>query len=106
MESIWRQKSRELWLYYGNCNAEFFHAFATIKRRSNLIGSLKDDDGAWILSNDKIGVFLLCKFIDLFRSSQLTLSPKLEFFFHQVVFKHDNNILYGIPIVSEILKDN
>uniref|UniRef100_A0A803NMW7 Reverse transcriptase domain-containing protein n=1 Tax=Cannabis sativa TaxID=3483 RepID=A0A803NMW7_CANSA len=44
-ESLWRQKSREVWLRLGDRNSKFFHASTIIQRRRNQILSLKDHEG-------------------------------------------------------------
>ena len=45
---MWRQKSRELWLQYGERNTKFFHLFIIIQRRKNSIDNIKNNNGDWI----------------------------------------------------------
>ena len=44
-ESLWRQKSRELWLKARDKNSSFFHLSTIIQRRHNNIDAIKADDG-------------------------------------------------------------
>lgn len=44
-EVHWRQKSKELWLKLGNKNSKFFHLSTIIRRGSNNIDAIKQDDG-------------------------------------------------------------
>lgn len=41
----WRQRSRVLWLKFGNANTRFFHLKANGRRRKNFIPSLKNKRG-------------------------------------------------------------
>ena len=53
-ESLWRQKSRELWLKAGDKNSSFFHLSTIIQRRHNNIDAIKADDGTWINGSKNI----------------------------------------------------
>uniref|UniRef100_A0A803PFQ0 Reverse transcriptase domain-containing protein n=1 Tax=Cannabis sativa TaxID=3483 RepID=A0A803PFQ0_CANSA len=45
-ESIWKQRSRELWLAKGDRNTSFFHAATVVRKRRNQILVLLDDNGS------------------------------------------------------------
>ena len=47
-EVLWRQKSRELWLQYGERNTKFFRLSTIIQRRRNSIDNIKNNNGDWI----------------------------------------------------------
>lgn len=56
-EIYWKQRSRVQWLREGDNNTKFFHAYASNRRRRNLIQSLKYDDN-WIHNiNDITHIF-------------------------------------------------
>lgn len=48
LESIWKQKSRELWLFEGDRNSKIFYVSTIIRRRRNKISSIITGMGEWI----------------------------------------------------------
>jgi hypothetical protein len=46
-ESIWRQRSRAIWLREGDKNTKFFHGKATQRKKVNEIKKIKDASGTW-----------------------------------------------------------
>ncbi|WOK93591.1 hypothetical protein Cni_G02291 [Canna indica] len=46
-ETLWRQRSRVLWLKDVDRNTKFFHARAFSRRRKNQISGLRDEYGCW-----------------------------------------------------------
>lgn len=44
-ELFWHQKSKNQWFTSSNLNTRFFHLSTIIKRRSNAINFIKDDNG-------------------------------------------------------------
>ena len=40
-ETLWRQKSRQLWLKEGNKNSRFFHKMANARRRRNFLVAIE-----------------------------------------------------------------
>ena len=53
-EIIWNQRSRALWIKWGDQNTSFFHATASQRRRKSRIVGLQDLNGVW--KEDKEGV--------------------------------------------------
>ena len=53
-EIIWNQRSRALWIKWGDLNTSFFHATASQRRRKSRIVGLQDLNGVW--KEDKEGV--------------------------------------------------
>ena len=45
-ETLWSQKSRELWLKLGDRNTKFFHLSTIIRRKRNNIDAIKDEQGS------------------------------------------------------------
>ena len=46
-EMMWNQRSRALWIKWGDRNTKFFHATASQRRRQNRIVGLINSDGMW-----------------------------------------------------------
>ena len=53
-EIIWNQRSRALWIKWGDRNTSFFHATASQRQRKSRIVGLQDLNGVW--KEDKEGV--------------------------------------------------
>ena len=70
-ESLWRQKSRELWLKAGDKNSSFFHLSTIIRRRHNNIDAIKADNGTWINGSRNIKHFFFDKFKELFSEEEV-----------------------------------
>jgi hypothetical protein len=47
-EVKWVQRSRANWMKYGDRNTNFFHNFASARKKKNLIKKLKSESGDWI----------------------------------------------------------
>jgi hypothetical protein len=54
-ESIWKTKSRELWLTASDLNTGFFHTSTLIRRRRNSISLLQTPNGGWLSDRSDIG---------------------------------------------------
>ena len=44
-EMMWNQRSRALWIKYGDRNTKFFHATANNRQRKNRIEGISDSEG-------------------------------------------------------------
>ena len=44
-EIMWNQRSRALWIKYGDRNTKFFHATANNRQRKNKIEGISDSEG-------------------------------------------------------------
>ena len=101
-ESLWRQKSRELWLKAGDKNSSFFHLSTIIQRRHNNIDAIKADDGTWINGSKNIKQFFLDKFRELFSEEEVDFLDQLEGLIHPSISKEDNERLCAIPTPKDI----
>jgi len=68
-ETMWRQRSRAVWLRDGDRNTKFFHNKASQRAKVNDITKIKDEDGVWWRGDEHIESVLINYFDDLFSSS-------------------------------------
>ncbi|XP_030478041.1 uncharacterized protein LOC115695088 [Cannabis sativa] len=68
-EVFWHPRSKQLWLQEGDNNSNFFHAFATNRRRNNFISKLKDSNGNWVDWSSGLPQIMVDYFCALFASS-------------------------------------
>ena len=53
-EIMWNQRSRALWLKWGDRNTKIFHTTASQRHRKNWIAGLQNSEGVWV--EDKEGI--------------------------------------------------
>ncbi|WJX27814.1 hypothetical protein P8452_16597 [Trifolium repens] len=68
-ETMWRQRSRAVWLKDGDKNTKFFHNKANQRNKVNYIRKIKDESGTWWKRDDHIEKTFLNYFGGLFSSS-------------------------------------
>lgn len=66
-EIFWLQRGRANWLRHGDRNTNFFHHFATTRKKRNLIKMLLDDNGN-IVEGDSLAILINDYFSGLFTS--------------------------------------
>jgi hypothetical protein len=103
-ESLWKQKSRELWLTSSDLNTKFFHASTAIRRRYNSITSLKLADGSFLSDRNSIGVHFNEFFNSLYSSSNPSLDEELKSLFPSEISDAENLSLCAIPDEPEIFQ--
>eukprot|EP00253_Pinus_taeda_P023451 PITA_23451 len=64
-ETLWKQKSRVLWLKEGEQNTKFFHRSAIDYRNANRILELKNNEGAILRNHNDISALLSNHFHDI-----------------------------------------
>ncbi|KAK2661119.1 hypothetical protein Ddye_007652 [Dipteronia dyeriana] len=69
-ETLWHQRSRVLWLKWGDRNTKFFHAKAYARRSCNMIRELYDDDGIWQTKDEEMVIIINNYFSSPFSNSQ------------------------------------
>lgn len=65
---MWAQRSKQLWLQYGDQSTKYFHAVVKERRARNRINSIKDAQEDWIFDQDKIMQIGDDYFSNLFKS--------------------------------------
>jgi hypothetical protein len=68
-ETMWRQRSRVVWLRDGDKNTKFFHNKASQRAKVNGINKIKDEDGVWWRGDEHVERVLINYFDNLFSSS-------------------------------------
>jgi len=68
-ETMWRQRSRAVWLCNGDKNTKFFQNKVSQRSKVNGITKIKDEDDVWWKGNEQIERVLISYFDDLFSSS-------------------------------------
>ena len=53
-EIFWAQRGNVRWLRRGDRNSQYFHNFASARKRRNLIKKLKDNNNGWVEGNDNL----------------------------------------------------
>ena len=67
---MWNQRSRALWIKWGDRNTRFFHATANQRRRKNSIVGLQDSNGVWNEDKEGIERVIMDYFTSIYRSDQ------------------------------------
>jgi hypothetical protein len=68
-ETMWRQRSRAVWLKDGDRNTKFFHNKANQRSKVNNIKKIKDENGVWWHGEEQVEKVFINYFEDLFSSS-------------------------------------
>lgn len=103
MESINRQKSRELWLKERDRNTKFFHLSIVIRRKRNRINAIQDGD-KWLFKENDIAAYFKDNFEKLFTSDHPSFNSEIEELINPCITEEDNNALTRIPLEEEIKK--
>jgi hypothetical protein len=101
-ESLWRNKSREVWLTCKDLNTKFFHTSTIIKRQRNAINFLKLPSGIWSSERQTIGNCFTTHFKELFSSSDPIIDEDLLSLFDNCISTDANDSLCAIPSEHEI----
>ena len=67
-EIFWAQRGNVRWLCRGDRNSQYFHNFASARKRRNLIKKLKDNNNGWVEGNDNLNPLISNYFSGLFSS--------------------------------------
>lgn len=101
-ETLWRQKSREIWLKLGDKNSKSFHLSTIICRRRNNINVNKTEDGSWSSESKLIRQFFLENFKQLFKEEEVHFPTHLEHLTLPCVTEDENASLLTTPSLEEI----
>lgn len=102
-EQFWYQRSRVLWLWWGDKNTKFFHQKTLQRRQRNIISRLKNDEEQWVEDEVELSQLFEQYFQKLFISvgqrdwsSVLSHVPK--------VISEDVNSVLTRPITDDEIK--
>jgi hypothetical protein len=101
-ESMWKNKSRELWLTCKDLNTCLFNTSTLIRRKRNTIDRLFAPNVGWISDRNAIGRCFVTHFKDLFHTTNVSPPFELLDLFQPTISDDDNSILYAILIESKI----
>jgi hypothetical protein len=68
-ETMWRQRSRAIWLKDGDKNTKFFHGKVGQRKRTNEIKKIKDENGRWWHGYDNVEHVFSKYYSDMFTTS-------------------------------------
>lgn len=100
-ELYWKQRAPYYisWLSEGDNNTKFFHAYASHRRRRNVIQSIKLDNNEWVQDLKDIQQIFVEKFKELCSSNQTTNfsfnlihTPQINISDHSNLIKHPNDL--------------
>ncbi|XP_058746815.1 uncharacterized protein LOC131619766 [Vicia villosa] len=101
-EEYWREKAHIKWHVEGDRNTKFFHTYAKIRRKQNLISSLKINDVVTI-DNHVIESHLIEHFTNIFNQGIVMQDTGLiERVIPSLVNESTNAMLTAIPSAEEI----
>jgi hypothetical protein len=103
-ETLWKSKSRELWLTCSDLNTKFFHSSTIIRRRANSVNFLKTSAGGWISDRADIGDHFVHHFTNLFSSTSPSIEEELLALFPPVISDEENHVLCSIPTETEVFQ--
>lgn len=95
LESIYRQKSIELWLAERDKNSNFFHASLVMKRKRNLVSTINEGN-SWVHGQVNIGAFFTKKLNELFTTDNPNIPDSLDIE-DLIILDEENSILISIP---------
>lgn len=75
-DTIWRQKSRAVWLKDGDHNEKFFHDKPSKRRNTNFIKKLKDGNDYWWREENDYEIILINYIFDIFSISSPNNIPE------------------------------
>jgi hypothetical protein len=101
-ESLWKTKSRELWLTSVDLNTKFFHTSTLVRRRRNSIDILQSPNSGWLTERRDIGACFINNFKNLFTTSNPALPTEFMDLFDCFVSENENTLLCAQPTDSEI----
>jgi hypothetical protein len=101
-ESLWKSKSRELWLTCVDLNTKFFHTSTLIRRNRNTISLLQSPNSGWLSDRQDIGDCFVNNFKDLYASTCPSPHKDHLALFDSAISVEDNVMLCATPTEFEI----
>lgn len=92
-EIFWRQRSKQLWLQAGEKNTKYFHASCNIRRRTNHIQRLQNENGEWVDWNGGLHDLIRDYYQHLFTQGSCQSREVLECVPRTITDVHNNILL-------------
>ncbi|GMI85140.1 hypothetical protein HRI_002183300 [Hibiscus trionum] len=99
-EIYWEQRAHTNWLKHGDRNTRFFHNWASFRRKSNRVTSLRDDDGRLFTTESDMAKVAESYFSNLFTTSSIGNSDFISNLVTPIVSEDMNNKLL-VPFTKE-----
>lgn len=89
-EAYWQQRTKSFWLLEGDSNSKYFHAFATTRKKSNVVTMLKNDEGDEVV--DQVATCDVVKryFVQIFEEG--TVEQEVEVRHRDSLISEEDNI--------------
>ncbi|XP_019163544.1 PREDICTED: uncharacterized protein LOC109159890 [Ipomoea nil] len=100
LNTYWRQRAKQHWLLGGDRNTKYFHAYASARRKKNLITKLKDESNLWVEGNHLIPLAARY-FQSIFTSKGVDLGTSLDSFTAKIS-QEDNHCLLRAFTVDDV----
>jgi hypothetical protein len=98
----WQQRAHANWLKYGDHNTKYFHAFASERKKMNVIRSLKREGGGVVEGEEELGPFITNHYKSLFMSSVGPTNDALLQHVTSSVTEGMNTMLLRVYTVQEV----
>ncbi|KAL8100581.1 hypothetical protein AgCh_032729 [Apium graveolens] len=92
-EIYWRQRSKQLWLQFGDLNTKYFHASATTRRKNNLIAKLQNENGIWVDKGSGLHEVMEDYFRNIFSTTGVELEEIMREIPNRITENHNKWLL-------------
>ncbi|KAG7593940.1 Ribonuclease H-like superfamily [Arabidopsis thaliana x Arabidopsis arenosa] len=101
-ESLWRQRSRIIWLQEGDKNTGFFHAVTRGRKALNHLSVIEDEDGTELFDEKQIAASVSAYYDKLFKSASGRQLEVVEEAIQPQITEFMNSKLITSPSAKEI----
>lgn len=77
-EVYWKQRAKCFWLAEGDSNSKYFHAFASARKKSNLVSGLRTDEGLVVTEKEEMHKVVIDYFRTVFTERKHRVEMELD----------------------------